>query len=132
MNEVTEHREEIFKSCEIDLSRLARSALNKGVGVSDFVIVCIDVDDLSWKGVVDHLIPNHDWQQIRDRGEIPIAQGTVSSDFCDFIAEIVPDIEEALSEPIPEGQVYAFVMGAGGVSLYLIQPAPEDSSILKV
>ncbi len=39
------------------------------------VIVVLIVDDPNGRILADLLMPGHDWQAIRDRGEIPVARG---------------------------------------------------------
>lgn len=41
----------------------------------DLVIVVINVDDPNGGLIADALMPGHDWQAYRDRGELPIARG---------------------------------------------------------
>lgn len=46
----------------------------------DTVITVIDVDDTYGGMLADALMPNHDWQQYRDAGEIPVARGLANKD----------------------------------------------------
>lgn len=41
----------------------------------EVVIVLLNVDDSTGGMVADILMPGYDWQQFRDRGEIPFARG---------------------------------------------------------
>jgi hypothetical protein len=41
----------------------------------DVVITLINADDAHGKFLADALMPGHDWQAYRDRGEIPFARG---------------------------------------------------------
>lgn len=62
---------------------------------SDTVITLIDVDDPSGNGklLADMLMPDHDWQQYRDRGETPVARGLAAKDaFPDILAELGYDV----------------------------------------
>lgn len=49
---------------------------------ADTVITLINVDDPSGNGALlaDMLMPGHDWQQYRDRGETPIARGLAAKE----------------------------------------------------
>ena len=47
----------------------------RGFTPDDVVIVLISVDDPHGGPLADMLMPNHDWQQYRDKGEKPIARG---------------------------------------------------------
>jgi len=41
----------------------------------EVVIVLINADDIHGRHLADILMPGHDWQQYRDRGEAPFARG---------------------------------------------------------
>lgn len=47
----------------------------KGLSTKDVVIVLVCVDDPHGRGLADALMPGHDWQAYRDRGEVPYARG---------------------------------------------------------
>lgn len=47
----------------------------KGLSSSDAVIVLLNVDDANGAMLADVLMPGFDWQEIRDRGEVPFARG---------------------------------------------------------
>jgi|GEM_PF-3247219 len=121
--EAVEKREKFFQLNKKRLEELAHRAINVlKINPEDFVIVCIEVDDPHWTELADYLVPNQDWQKFRDRGEIPVARGSVLSNIREFIKEMVPDITEALYRELPDGNVRAVVMGSGGASVYFIKP----------
>lgn len=118
-----EEREVFFQINKERLEELAHNALTKyGFKIKAFAIVCIDVDDPSWTELVDHLMPNHDWQQFRDKGGKPVLRGSVTAGICELFAQAVPDIAEAVLKDAPEGLIKAVVLGSGGASLYYIRP----------
>lgn len=88
-------------------------------------MVAIDVDDPAWTYEVDALIPNQDWQAIRNRGLKPVARGFITSGFIDYLCAVVPDISTALTCELPKGTVRAVAMAEGGASAYLITPFPH-------
>ncbi len=47
----------------------------RGLTASDAVIVLVNVDDVHGGPLADALMPGMNWQEIRDRGEIPFARG---------------------------------------------------------
>ena len=120
-----EAREELFQLNKERLEHMAFRAINKGMTNDEFVAVCIDVDDPDWTEVVDLLMPNHNWQEIRDRGEKPVARGTAMSVISEYLGEVVPDIKPALIGHLHTGVVRAIVMADGGASVYLIEPFPH-------
>jgi len=46
----------------------------------DTVIVIINADDVHGGPLLELLMPGHDWQQYRDRGEVPFGRGLASRD----------------------------------------------------
>lgn len=47
----------------------------RDLAISEVVIVVLNVNDSNGAAIADALMPDHDWQAIRDRGEIPFARG---------------------------------------------------------
>lgn len=90
----------------------------------EFVVVCILVDS-PYRDIVDLLMPNFDWQKIRDMGQEPLAKGTASFSLCNILAEIRPDIAGALREKPSEGYVKCIALDEGGCTVYEIEPAQE-------
>lgn len=63
---------------EMNADRVAhfkRRVTERGLTAADVVIVLLHVDDVHGGPIADHLMPGYNWQEIRDRGEIPIARG---------------------------------------------------------
>jgi hypothetical protein len=99
--------------------------IRKGLSHDDIVAVVIDADDPVCAELVDVLMPNHDWQQYRDRGQSPIARGIVLVEgIVDYLCELVPDISSDLRKSPPEGLVRSVIMAEGSVSVYYIDPRP--------
>lgn len=48
---------------------------DKGLRPEDVVITIINVDDARGAVLAEALMPGHDWQAYRDRGEVPFARG---------------------------------------------------------
>lgn len=49
--------------------------VEKGLTADKIVIVVINVDDANGGPIADMLMPGFNWQEFRDRGEIPFARG---------------------------------------------------------
>jgi hypothetical protein len=58
-----------------------------GKSPQDVVIVLINADDVHGRHLADILMPGYNWQEYRDRGEVPFARGLAARD----------GIEEALA-----------------------------------
>lgn len=121
----TEIRNELFILNKERLEQMAFRALQKGFAPDAFVTVCIDVDDPTWTEVVECLMPNQNWQEIRDRGEKPVARGTALAELSDYISEIAPDLKTSLTGPLPDGLVRTIIMAGTGASVYFITPTPQ-------
>jgi len=74
-------------------------------------VVCIDVDDPAWTELVNKLMPGFNWDEIRARGEKPVARGVVP---LEPIAHVVDQCYPAAGEA-PLDRVNLFVFAAGGV-----------------
>jgi hypothetical protein len=117
----------LFALRETRLRELAQRALNRGLRPRDVIIVCLEVDS-SWRELVDELMLGYDWQLMRDRGESPIAQGSViRSPLNRFLSELVPGIAAALRQPLPSGHFHAVVCVDDYASVFLITPKEEPS-----
>lgn len=100
-----------------------------------FAVIAINVDDSSWTELVDVLMPDatpQGWQSYRDRGELPVARGSVTWETVEFVCKVVPGISDILTEQAPGGKVYALICSGGGCSVYtvpfLLQEAAEEPS----
>lgn len=120
-----EARDAFFQPNRERLEQMAWRALQRGLTPEQFVTVCIDVDDPSWTEIVDLLMPGHNWQEYRDRGEKPVARGIARAGINDYLRTVAPDIETVLTGPLLDGTVRAIVMAYGGVSVYFITPTPQ-------
>lgn len=125
MSQEEDKRQFFFDENKDRLAQLAYRATKLGVRLADFLVVCIEVDDPAWTGLVDHFMPNYDWQSIRNRGEKPIARGTVSNDLTELLANVLPSIKSSLTGPLPAGRARAVVLADGGAAVYFIVPEPE-------
>lgn len=122
----TKNRDRFFNLNKERLEHLAFKAIKKGFTPDEFITVAIDVDDPRWKEVVETVMPGHDWQVIRDRGEKPVAGGTVLGDgVINFLCQACPDIAQALTNELPQGVVRGVVMSEDGASVYHIKPLPH-------
>jgi hypothetical protein len=68
---------------ELNADRVAHFKLRlseRGMTASQAVIVLLNVDDVHGGPLADALMPGHDWQEIRDRGEVPFARGLAMRD----------------------------------------------------
>ena len=63
---------------ELNADRVAhfkRRLGERGMTAKDAVITVINVDDVHGGPIADALMPGTNWQEIRDRGEVPFARG---------------------------------------------------------
>jgi hypothetical protein len=95
------------------LSRLEARARQKQAETGlRFAVICINMDDPVWSGLGEHLMPGHDWDQYRKRGEMPFALGVVPIDI----------ITQVLEKTLPETEVpaglFTAVFSDDGVSFF--------------
>lgn len=57
------------------INHFKNRAVELDCSATDTVIVVINVDDPYGSLVADAIMPNYNWQEIRDRGEMPVARG---------------------------------------------------------
>ena len=57
------------------VSHFKRRMAERNYNGNDVVIVLLNADDTNGRVLADMLMPGHDWQQYRDRGEVPFARG---------------------------------------------------------
>jgi len=127
MDPSTISRDVLFQTNRDRLSEFAHRAIERGMTADEFLVLLIDVDDSTWRYIVDYFMPNEDWQAFRDRGEKPIARITATIEMADYLIEAIPDLAVSLSGPAPTGMCRAVVLGASGGSVYLIIPKPEKN-----
>ncbi len=111
-------RIEVYNINRDRLAELALRAKAKETKESKFVVICIDANDSTWTPLVDILMPGHDWQSMRNRGEHPFARGVVPRGLVEEVAKMYPACGE-----LPKEMFFA-VCAAGGVSFF-----PEKDSL---
>lgn len=108
------YRAQFAKANRDDLLRLSDRAKTKSEAMGEqFIVICVDVDDATWRTMVDFLMPGADWQQYRDQGLKPVARGVVNRESIEAIAkEAYPAVFGFdVDSPIA-------VFSAGGVSVF--------------
>ena len=95
------------------LLEFAAKAAKRGDGA---VVVCIDVDDPKWTALAEALMPGHDWDEYRARGEKPVARGIAMRT---GMQEIIADEYPAAGQlKTPTEGVNILVFAAGGVGIF--------------
>lgn len=78
-------------------ARSVEIAAARGMRPDELVIMIINVNDPTGGQLTEKLMPGHDWQSIRDRGEIPFARGLVGrAGIQDILDVFDPDAAETL------------------------------------
>jgi len=57
------------------VEHLKRRLTERGMTPDQVVIVLLNVDDIHGGPLAELLMPGHNWQEIRDKGEVPFARG---------------------------------------------------------
>lgn len=71
----------------------------KGLDPEKMAIVVINVDDPHGAPIAELLMPNFNWQEIRDKGEIPFARGLV---YRQSMQEIINEFDEEAAKKMSE------------------------------
>ena len=69
------------------VAHFKRRVIELGKTPKEVVIVVLNVDDPYGGPIADALMPGHNWQEIRDRGEVPFARGLADREFIQGILE---------------------------------------------
>jgi hypothetical protein len=101
------HRAQLYGLNKERLAELLERAKVKG---ADFCAICIDVDDPAWTTLVDVLMPGHDWDAYRKRGETPVARGVVPRGIVEEAAKYYQAVLPLPTEP------FIAVFASGGIS----------------
>ena len=113
----------------LNLQQLAFRSLLRGKGPKKEIIVCIDVDDPTWTFLVNKLMPDQNWDEIRAKGMKPVARGSLErADISKLISLAIPSLGKLLEEDPKEGFFWAVVLTDGGGSLYEILPLPDGKN----
>lgn len=130
LSPAAEARHEMFVQCMDRLQHFAHRAVHvRGLRNDQFFIICIQVDS-RWRALADRLVPGADWQQRRDAGQEPIAQGAVPLEVAAIIAEQCPDTIpalETLSQVPPPGKASCVVLNDGGCTVYEIDAVEQPN-----
>lgn len=62
------------------VAHFKRRLADCGMTSAEAVIVLLNVDDVNGGPLADVLMPGHNWQEIRDKGEVPFARGLAERD----------------------------------------------------
>ncbi len=100
------------------VSRIVES----GHSAKDVVIVLVNVDDVHGGPLADVLMPGHDWQAYRARGEVPFARGLARRD---GMQEALALFDEQAAEKLRTHEGVAIVVVDFGVAEVF---APEASA----
>lgn len=57
------------------IEHFKRRIIERNMTADQVVIILVNVDDVHGGPLADALMPGHNWQEIRDQGQIPIARG---------------------------------------------------------
>lgn len=70
------------------VTHFVRRIAERQLSPADVVIVLLNVDDRNGALIANGLMPVHDWQAYRDRGEIPFARGLAGRDGIQGVLEL--------------------------------------------
>lgn len=81
MQTVNKHNCTLIRNAQQDrIDHFRNRAVVLGYTPADVVILLANVDDARGNILAEATMPGHDWQQYRDKGEIPFARGLAGRD----------------------------------------------------
>ena len=87
----------LFMGFSEDIQRYKARFDERGFDPQEVVMVFINVDDDFGAPLADIIMPDHDWQQYRDAGQKPFAQGLTSKPgVMSYLNSINPEMGEEL------------------------------------
>lgn len=93
----------------------------RGHTVNEVVIIILNVDDPHGGPVAEHLMPGHNWQEYRDRGEIPFARGLATREGIQGILDLI-DKDAAEKLRANTDQTAVVVMDHGVAEVFHVEP----------
>ena len=90
-----------------------RRLADRGLTPAQAVIVLLNVDDVHGGPLAEVLMPGHNWQEIRDRGEVPFARGLAMRD---GIQEVLSTFDKEAAEKLRSMDGVAVVVVDHGVA----------------
>ncbi len=128
MSETAEKRHNMLMQSYERLQHLAfRAQSIYKWGNDKVVLVCISVDT-EWRELVDAIMPETDWQKIRDQRMMPVARGTIDFSITEIIAKSFPNIQGVIFEIPAEGFYKCIALDEGGCTVYEIEPKENIDS----
>jgi hypothetical protein len=110
------------------VQHFTRRIAEKGLCVDDWVIVLLNVDDPYGGQLASILMPGHDWQAYRDRGEVPYARGLASREgLQEGLDTLDPEAATKLRET--KGETAIIVMDFGVVEVFRAG-APRPAAVM--
>jgi len=109
--------------CEI----ASRAIILHGRTPEDFAVIAIDTRDRRWHPLIKTLMPEVTDETLRDLPKPGVrffARGSIPRETLEFLCQIMPGISHIKDSNPPKGEVYAFVFGDGGCSVYSVPFAP--------
>lgn len=106
------------------VANFVRRMGERGDSPDDVVIVVLNVDDPHGGRLADALMPGHDWQAMRDRGEVPFARGLAGRD---GIQELLDELDKDAAEKLRAlvGKVAVLVMDHGAMEVFTVTDGEE-------
>lgn len=92
-----------------------------GRSPQDTIIILANVDDVHGRHVADSVMPGADWQQFRDRGEVPFARGLVSRDGMQSVLDAADPFAAQKLRETPDGVVAVIVVDHGAFEVFPVE-----------
>lgn len=93
----------------------------RGMSPDEVVIVLLEVDDVHGGPLAEALMPGHNWQPYRDRGEMAVARGlAVREGVLDYVNVYAPDLVATAKRN--QTDTLVIVMAHGVTNIFYVPP----------
>lgn len=90
------------------------------LAVDDYCIILLNVDDRHGGPIADILMPDQDWQSVRDQGLVPVARGIVMRNpISDVISSFDPEAATKLRD-LEKGSTAVLVVDHGVAEVFTL------------
>lgn len=109
------------------LAHFARRAVERGGPPELLAIAVLEVDDPLGRALADRLMPGHDWQAYRDRGETPVGRGLTLREGMQGVVDLFDRKLGRAVREVPAGCLPVIVV-AGGTVAVSAEPLPAGDA----
>jgi len=114
LKEVGKHNCQVTLNAQLDrIEHFKERFAIRGFSPSEVVIFVANADDPHGKPLLEKIMPDTDWQAMRDQGQVPFGRGLVARD---FIQTVLPSFDQEAADKLKGMEQLAVVVIDHGVA----------------